>query len=81
MPGLESEPSWWAPILCENEAAESAPKRGESNSEPTGTGAAQRKSKRTEAVAGLDVPSCSPIKKVRDDDLTPEVTGEDSKTP
>ena len=77
---MESESSWAAPILCENEVDQCAPARGETISEPKVTRESEPKNKkRTAADAGIDALPCSPIKKLRDDDFTPEAPGEESK--
>ena len=77
---MESESSWWAPILSEKKEAQCAPEKGEIISESKVPGESEPKNKkRTAAAAGLDLVPCSPIKKVRDDAFTPEAPGEESK--
>lgn len=69
-----------APILCEDEVVQCEPARGESSSDPKGRRESDPKSKkRSAADAGIDALPCSPIKKLRDDDFTPEAPGEESK--
>ena len=80
--GLESEPSWFAPILCEKEDAKSIPEGEETMSLPTDNGCALPKKKRTADESGIQLPPCSPIKKVRNEDnVTSDAPVEINNTP